>query len=93
MVLQLVNGEAVLPPFVRRETAPDLDIPPTPTGDLLAEVLQLRKRVARQASLIELQADRIDLLQALLAPPGHRGRARLRRTPWLVRVLRRVWGA
>lgn len=44
----------------------------------------------RQRMLIERQADRIDLLEALLAPPGPRAMARLRRSAWPVRLARRL---
>jgi hypothetical protein len=45
-----------------------------------------------QARLIEAQQQRIDLLERLLAPPGPRAWARLRRSPWHVRLLRALVG-
>ena len=57
----------------------------------LAEVPSQREAllsaaIERQQQVIRQQADRIDLLEHALAPPGRRARARLWRSPWYVRI-------
>ena len=86
MVLQVgPNGIAMLPPFAV------VDIPAPPPGARLREqVRRLQDRVEQQARLIERQADHIDLLEQLVAPPQRRGLARLRRSPWWLRTMRRL---
>ncbi len=65
-------------------------IPPPPYTDAERQSLALRDQVARQARLIDAQADRIELLEQMLDPPGRRGRARLRRSAWWWRLARRI---
>ncbi len=75
--------------------------PPTPAsereGTLRALVDRQRLEIDTQRALIgqlrdatRQQADRIDMLELLLAPPGQRALARLRRSPWYVRLARRL---
>ena len=65
-------------------------IPPLPGTVSERENRALRDQVERQARLIDAQTDRIELLERLLEPPGWRGQARLRRSPWWLRLARRV---
>ncbi len=56
---------------------------PLSRADLIAMVEQQHQR-------LHLLAERIDMLEHLLAPPGPRAWARLRRSSRLVRFLRRL---
>lgn len=55
-----------------------------------AECRALRAACAAQTRLIVQLLDRIDLLEGQHAPLGPVGKARLRRTPWLARLMLHV---
>ena len=60
-------------------------------GLLSAEMIpEEDARRERHARLIDAQADRIELLERMLSPPGRRGLARLLRSPWWLRLARRL---
>ena len=56
--------------------------------DALAQSLSCR--LVERDAVIQQQAERIVLLEQMLAPPGPRGMARLRRSSWYVRIARRL---